>query len=402
MASNDIAIKVDNLVKTFKIPVEAHSGVKQKIINRIKGRSGYRDFTPLKGVSFEIKKGEFFGIVGRNGSGKSTLLKTIAGIYHPDGGGVVVNGVLVPFIELGVGFNAELTGRENIFLNGALLGFSRSEMEAMYDEIVDFAELHEFMEEKIKNYSSGMQVRLAFSIAIRAKGDILLLDEVLAVGDSAFQQKCFSYFNNLKNNGQTVVLVTHSMSAVERFCDRALLLDQGQVKKIGNKSEVADMYEELFVNNGIQSGNQPSKLKKDAPLVDVKLESAHSDNAKVKFKERFGLAVTIQAKYDIEACNIGINIRNEHKSIVFSMDSRSRVDEFNLKAGEKKTLRLQLDNLFTNGEYSIGVHVVDERRKENQILFMDKDIFRFNVYGVLTHTHSLFHTPYTASLKSDS
>ena len=189
MSNKDIAIKVSHLKKSFRIPLESSNGIKQKLINTLKGRKGYRNFTPLKDVSFEIKKGDFFGIVGRNGSGKSTLLKTIAGIYSPTGGTVQVNGSLVPFIELGVGFNPELTGRENVFLNGALLGFSHDEMETMYDDIVDFAELHDFMDERLKNYSSGMQVRLAFSIAIRAQGDVLLLDEVLAVGDEAFQKK---------------------------------------------------------------------------------------------------------------------------------------------------------------------------------------------------------------------
>ena len=190
-------VEISKLTKSFKIPLEASSGVKQQLINILKGRKGYRVFTPLKDISFTINEGDFFGIVGRNGSGKSTLLKTIAGIYTPNGGSVKVHGSLVPFIELGVGFNPELTGRENIFLNGALLGFSHEEMESMYSAIVEFAELEDFMEERLKNYSSGMQVRLAFSIAIRAHADILLLDEVLAVGDEAFQKKCYSYFDKL-------------------------------------------------------------------------------------------------------------------------------------------------------------------------------------------------------------
>ena len=176
-----------NVVKSFRVPLEGSSGLKQKLINGLKGIRGYRDFTPLNNISFEVNEGDFFGIVGKNGSGKSTLLKTIAGIYMPNKGLIEVHGTLVPFIELGVGFNPELTGRENVYLNGALLGFSRKEISNLYNEIVDFAELSEFMEERLKNYSSGMQVRLAFSIAIKARGDILLLDEVLAVGDSAFQ-----------------------------------------------------------------------------------------------------------------------------------------------------------------------------------------------------------------------
>ena len=235
-------VVINNLTKSFKIPLEASSGIKQKLINLLKGRKGYRVFTPLKDIDFTINEGDFFGIVGRNGSGKSTLLKTIAGIYTPNSGSVEVGGSLVPFIELGVGFNPELTGRENVFLNGALLGFSHDEMEAMYDKIVDFAELGDFMEERLKNYSSGMQVRLAFSIAIRAHADILLLDEVLAVGDEAFQKKCYAYFDKLKREKRTVILVTHDMSAVERFCNKAVFIEDGKVKMIGKPYRIAAAY----------------------------------------------------------------------------------------------------------------------------------------------------------------
>ena len=235
-------VEISKLTKSFKIPLEASSGVKQQLINVLKGRKGYRVFTPLKDISFTINEGDFFGIVGRNGSGKSTLLKTIAGIYTPNSGNVKVHGSLVPFIELGVGFNPELTGRENIFLNGALLGFSHEEMESMYSAIIEFAELEDFMEERLKNYSSGMQVRLAFSIAIRAHADILLLDEVLAVGDEAFQKKCYSYFDKLKREKRTVILVTHDMAAVERFCTKAAFIEDGHVKMIGKPYRIAAAY----------------------------------------------------------------------------------------------------------------------------------------------------------------
>ena len=241
----DLAIKVSNLHKSFRLPTERAFGLKQAIFNRLRGIKGYREQKVLRGVDFEIKKGEFVGIVGRNGSGKSTLLKTLAGIYYPEKGKIIVDGNLVPFIELGVGFNPELTGRENVYLNGALLGFSNYEMDKMYDEIWDFAELRDFQDQKLKNYSSGMQVRLAFSIAIRAKGDILLLDEVLAVGDAAFQQKCNDYFNSLHGN-QTVILVTHSMENVRRFCDRAILINDGEITMDGDPNEVADAYQKLF------------------------------------------------------------------------------------------------------------------------------------------------------------
>ncbi len=242
---SDIAIEVKNLHKSFKLPTERAWGLKQAIFNRLKGVKGFKEQKVLNGISFEIHRGEFVGIVGRNGSGKSTLLKTLAKIYFPEKGSVTINGSLIPFIELGVGFNPELSGRDNVYLNGALLGFSNREMDAMYDEIVQFAELEQFMDQKLKNFSSGMQVRLAFSIAIRAKGDILLLDEVLAVGDAAFQQKCNDYFASLHGN-QTVILVTHSMAAVRKFCDRAILIDNGKIKLDGTPEKVSKAYEKLW------------------------------------------------------------------------------------------------------------------------------------------------------------
>ena len=240
------AITVTNLHKSFRLPTEHSSGLKQALFNRLRGVKGFTEQKVLKGLDFEIQQGEFLGIVGRNGSGKSTLLKILAGIYYPEKGTVTINGNLIPFIELGVGFNPELTGRENVYMNGALLGFSNAEMDKMYKDIWKFAELEPFQDQKLKNYSSGMQVRLAFSIAIRARGDILLLDEVLAVGDAAFQQKCTDYFKSLKKNHQTVVLVTHSMENVRKFCTRAILLDDGKIVKDGDPNDIADAYLKLW------------------------------------------------------------------------------------------------------------------------------------------------------------
>ena len=242
--TQDIII-VDHLSKSFKLPTERSWGLKQAIFNRLKGIKGYTKQEVLKDISFTVKKGEFLGIVGRNGSGKSTLLKILAQIYTPDSGSITVHGSLVPFIELGVGFNPELTGRENVYMNGAMLGFSNEEMDQMFDDIVQFAELAPFMDQKLKNYSSGMQVRLAFSIAIRARGDILILDEILAVGDAAFQEKCNQYFASL-DKSQTVILVTHSMENVREFCDRAILIDQGKIVEEGDPEVVADAYLKLF------------------------------------------------------------------------------------------------------------------------------------------------------------
>lgn len=244
------AITVKNLSKTFKLPHEQNSGLKQSIINFLKNKRGYEIQKVLSNLSFEVKKGDFFGIVGRNGSGKSTLLKLLAGIYTPDSGTVIISGSVIPFIELGVGFNPELTGRENIFLNGALLGFSHKEVEDMFAEIVEFAELDKFMDQKLKNYSSGMQVRLAFSIAIKAQGDILILDEVLAVGDEAFQKKCDVYFDNIKKDkSKTVILVTHSMGSVQKYCNKALLIKNGSILALGDPSDIANKYTEENINN---------------------------------------------------------------------------------------------------------------------------------------------------------
>jgi ABC-2 type transport system ATP-binding protein len=240
--NGETAIRAENVSKIFKLPHEKNNSIKGAVVNFYRRKRTFEKQQALDDVSFEVKSGDFFGIVGRNGSGKSTLLKMLAGIYSPTGGSINTYGKLTPFIELGVGFNPELTGRENVFLNGALLGFNRKEMAAMYDEIVKFAELKRFMDQKLKNYSSGMQVRLAFSIAIQAQSDILLLDEVLAVGDSAFQQKCFDYFLQLKQEKKTVVFVSHDMSAVTRFCTKAIYLKDGKLIKTGTPFDIAEIY----------------------------------------------------------------------------------------------------------------------------------------------------------------
>lgn len=242
MTDKQIAVKVDHVSKYFKLPTEATNSLRTAMVNRFKGIKGYKEQHVLKDISFEVEKGDFFGILGRNGSGKSTLLKIISEIYVPEKGTVTIDGKLVSFIELGVGFNPELTGRENVYMNGAMLGFSTAEIDAMYDDIVDFAELHEFMNQKLKNYSSGMQVRLAFSVAIKAQGDILILDEVLAVGDEAFQRKCNDYFQERKKSGKTTILVTHDMGAVKKYCNKAVLIENGLVKAIGDPFDVSDQY----------------------------------------------------------------------------------------------------------------------------------------------------------------
>lgn len=238
-----VVLRVDHVAKMFRLPTEQATGLKMAFLNWTKGIKGYTEQHVLRDINFEVRQGDFFGIVGRNGSGKSTLLKIISQIYTPEHGSVTVKGKLVPFIELGVGFNPELTGRENVYLNGALLGFARAEIDAMYDDIVEFAELEDFMDQKLKNYSSGMQVRLAFSVAIKAQGDILVLDEVLAVGDEAFQRKCDNFFAEIKKDPtKTVILVTHSMDSVKKYCNKAILIKDGEIIASGDKNDVADRY----------------------------------------------------------------------------------------------------------------------------------------------------------------
>ena len=242
MTEKKIAVKVDHVSKFFKLPVESTQSLRTALVNRFKGIKGYKEQHVLKDIDFEVEEGDFFGIVGRNGSGKSTLLKIISQIYVPEQGTVTVNGKMVSFIELGVGFNPELTGRENVYMNGAMLGFTTAEVDAMYDEIVEFAELEDFMNQKLKNYSSGMQVRLAFSVAIKAQGDVLILDEVLAVGDEAFQRKCNDYFMERKKSGKTTILVTHDMGAVKKYCNKAILIEDGYIKAKGEPRDVANQY----------------------------------------------------------------------------------------------------------------------------------------------------------------
>ena len=305
-------VVINNLTKSFKIPLEASSGIKQKLINILKGRKGYRIFTPLKDIDFTINEGDFFGIVGRNGSGKSTLLKTIAGIYTPNSGSVEVGGSLVPFIELGVGFNPELTGRENVFVNGALLGFSHDEMEAMYDKIVDFAELGDFMEERLKNYSSGMQVRLAFSIAIRAHADILLLDEVLAVGDEAFQKKCYAYFDKLKREKRTVILVTHDMSAVERFCNKAVFIEDGKVKMIGKPYRIAAAYSRSNIKSYNESEGLDEQISDD---FDITLRGSDGNEQTVY---EYNETMTVELEWQqTGAKHVGVAIFRENGEYVY-------------------------------------------------------------------------------------
>jgi ABC-type polysaccharide/polyol phosphate transport system ATPase subunit len=237
------AIEVVGVSKTFRLPHERRTTLKEYFLHP--HRTGYEEQRALEDISFRVEPGEFFGIIGPNGSGKSTLLKIIAGIYRQDAGTVQVNGLLSPFIELGVGFNPELTARDNIRINGTLLGLSKRELEDRYDAIVAFSELERFVDQKLKNFSSGMQVRLAYAIGIQVDFEVLLLDEVLAVGDAAFQEKCFATFERFRAERRTIVLVTHDLGVVRRFADRVAFLLGGRIHALGRADEVTDKYREL-------------------------------------------------------------------------------------------------------------------------------------------------------------
>ncbi|MDR1568770.1 MAG: ABC transporter ATP-binding protein [Streptococcaceae bacterium] len=295
--TENIAIEIKNVSKSFHLPTEATTSLRTTLVNYFRGIKGYKEQKVLQDISFNVEKGDFFGIVGRNGSGKSTLLKIISQIYTPEKGTIKVNGKLVSFIELGVGFNPELTGRENVYLNGALLGFSTKEIDEMYDEIVEFAEIEEFMNQKLKNYSSGMQVRLAFSVAIKSQSDILVLDEVLAVGDEAFQRKCNDYFLQAKEDGKTIVLVTHDMNAVKKYCNKAVLIEDGLIKVNGKPEDVANQYSlDNFVKTTVdESSNEATKIVEvDNLSVDLNSPVIIDQNGKIDFNISYNVLTDVK------------------------------------------------------------------------------------------------------------
>lgn len=355
MKAEENVIEVHGVFKDFQLPHEKTSSVKGLFTNLLQSNALRHKETQhaLKDINFHVKKGEFFGIVGRNGSGKSTLLKILAGIYQPNKGSIKVSGKLVPFIELGVGFNPELTGRENVNLNGALLGFSRQEVDAMYQDIVDFAEIEKFMDQKLKNYSSGMQVRLAFSIATRAKADILLIDEVLAVGDADFQRKCFDYFQKLKGNGTTVVFVTHDMNAVREYCDRAILIEKNEIVAAGHSDEVATKYTRMFIDgaNKNQDKQADSKRWGDRAIQYTRIDAPKT----LKNDKELVFSVTAVANKDIEKPNFGFLIRNASRTHILGTNTvikKKRLDF--MKAGQEVTIEWRIANVFND-----GVHYID-------------------------------------------
>jgi ABC-2 type transport system ATP-binding protein len=354
--SQEPAVIVRDLYKEFLLPQHRNTSLKQAFVN-IGRKNVVKHQKVLDGISFEVNQGDFFGIVGRNGSGKSTLLKILAGVYSPTAGSVEMRGNLTPFIELGVGFNPELSGRDNVFLNGALLGFNRKEMAAMYDEIVDFAELGQFMDQKLKNYSSGMQVRLAFSIAVKAKNDILIFDEVLAVGDEAFQRKCIDIFEHYKANRQTIILVTHDMETVKKFCNRAILISEGRIIESGNPRKVANHYSDLNqaeIDRGTAAGNKRSGgLHTQARTTDADGKQRHTFDA--------GTAMIAEVSWDdglSDVESVGINILKESGEHITGYNSKlSGIDDI-LTSGR---LGLEFELELAPGRYYLLVEVYDRK-----------------------------------------
>ena len=237
-----VIIKVDHVSMKFNLSSEKFDSFKEYVIKRIKGQVSIEEFWALNDVSFEVYKGDSIGLIGLNGSGKSTMLKTIAGVLKPTKGSVTVSGSIAPLIELGAGFDMDLTARENVFLNGALLGYTRSEMQSYYDDIVDFSDLHNFMDDPVKNFSSGMVSRLAFAIATIGIPDILIVDEVLSVGDFQFQEKCEQRIQNMMEHGTTILFVSHSIDQVQKICSKIVWLEQGHMKCFGDAKVICDEY----------------------------------------------------------------------------------------------------------------------------------------------------------------
>ena len=374
MINNNIAVSVKSVSKDFILPHEKVDSLKGLFVKLFKRKRGYEVQHALKAIDFDVKKGEFFGIVGRNGSGKSTLLKIIAQIYQPTGGSVDIDGRLVPFIELGVGFNPELTGRENVYLNGALMGFAQNEINAKYESIVDFAEIERFMDQKLKNYSSGMQVRLAFSVAtILAESDILLIDEVLAVGDADFQRKCFEYFKSLKKNKKTVIFVSHDMGAVREFCDRAILIDKSKVIASGTANQIAKEYTKLFLPEEYERQERDKryrKILKERSANNGKWGSGGVDIIDLRTtKATYSPDDTfIKVDYTIESSGYqggiipGITIKNEKGEPVYGTNSElafNHEKKFSIAESQLRTT-WDLPNIFNEGVYFIEPAILSD------------------------------------------
>jgi ABC-type polysaccharide/polyol phosphate transport system ATPase subunit len=349
-----VVIQVNHLDKRFRIPLRTASGLTERALRRRR----FRELHALQGVSFDVRRGEFFGIVGRNGSGKSTLLKILASIYRADRGDIRMAGRLAPFIELGVGFNLELTARENVALNGVMMGLSRREAEHRLDAVLDFAGLHDFVDLKLKNYSSGMLVRLAFAVMVQADADIMLIDEVLAVGDAAFAQRCMDVFQQKREAGKTLVLVTHDMATVQSFCDRAMLLHDGKQLYTGDPEEAVLRY---FRLNFGGAGDAPDpggdvELK----LIDVWFANQAGERIEsAAHGEDFSLHVVAEAQRELDGPSFRFEFLNVDGVPVFGFGEELGTGA--IAAGRRVRISARVDNRLVPGRYSVRGSIFRER-----------------------------------------
>ncbi|MBI4127495.1 MAG: ABC transporter ATP-binding protein [Parcubacteria group bacterium] len=360
-------VRVTTLTKTFRIPTDRKTTFKDLIVHFTSG--GSSTLTALNDVSFSVPRGQFFGIIGPNGSGKSTLLKCLAGILVPTSGHVKVEGKVSPFLELGVGFNSELTAVENIVLNGTILGVPRREILKRVDTILHFAELEKFAQMKLKNFSSGMQVRLAFSVAIQVDAEILLMDEVLAVGDARFQEKSFSVFNEFKRQGKTIILVTHDLTAVEKYADRAILLDAGKVVTYGEPIKVVRTYEERNRARNGAAGAQKSENRwgtREVEITHVSLLGAQGGSHDTfSTGESLSIEVSYRAKKAVPRLTVGIALYRYDGYYLYGTNTEvDGVSPTNVAEGEY-TVRLTylaLDLLEGIYKFDIALYGEDESK----------------------------------------
>ncbi|UTI65077.1 ABC transporter ATP-binding protein [Paraconexibacter antarcticus] len=371
LAAAPPAVVIDHASKTFRLPHVQYSTLKERLLHPWRSTT-YDELRALNDVDVTIRQGEFFGIVGRNGSGKSTLLKCLAGIYRPDAGAITVHGRLSPFIELGVGFNPDLTARDNVVINAVMMGLTRREAAASFDAVIAFAELEEFVDLKLKNYSSGMAVRLGFATAIQVSADVLLVDEVLAVGDAAFQQKCFEEFNRLKAEGRTVIFVTHDMSAAERYCDRAMLIERGDVQMIGEPHAIARAYNELNFGRLVHEQDETGRYgdQKVCEIADAWFEKDGVRTGEVAQHERVTMCARIRFHEAVVDPVVGFSLRNDVGHTFFVTTSEwAEVATGSFAAGEELTARVAIEAVMSTTKYELtpsiarvgGVDVLDVR-----------------------------------------
>jgi ABC-type polysaccharide/polyol phosphate transport system ATPase subunit len=359
-----VAVTVRDVSKAFRLPHQQYHTLKERALHPFR-KDTYDVLQAVDDISFDVAAGEFFGIVGRNGSGKSTLLKCLAGIYDIDHGHLHVEGRLSPFIELGVGFNMDLTARDNVMINAIMLGLTRQQARDRFDEIIAFAELEDFLDLKLKNYSSGMTVRLAFSVAIQVDAEVLLIDEVLAVGDAAFQQKCFAEFHRLKDEGRTILFVTHDMYSVERFCDRAMLLEKGRMVDIGEPAAIARRYNELNFGRTVHQLAEAADEEEErfgdrsAEVVDAWFEDPHGERI-VELAHGEPCRVAIEARFHEELENpvFGFTLRNDVGATIFATTTEFSIGPTGrFAAGDHIIVRLAFDNLLTASTYTVTASI---------------------------------------------